>query len=117
VAVHDVASGARLDTISTGDCDRPHGVATHAAGWLAVTSESTQNLLLFDLESFELRHAVDVGAEIPHICGIAPDGGTAYAANIGSSSLTPIDMASGRVLGQIPVMGCRPGSLRCRPAS
>lgn len=104
VAVFDWRSRERTSTIGTGRHDRPHGVATHAAGNLFVTSESTQSLLIFDLASERLLHAVNNEQKLPHITGVSPDGKTVYAANIGSNSLTAIEVESGTILKQIPVL-------------
>jgi YVTN family beta-propeller protein len=104
IGVYDLQRRERVSTISTRGYERPHGVATHPSGYLFVTSETAGKLLIFDLGAEALLRAVDTGQELPHITNVAPDGQTVYAANIGSDSLTAIDVATGAVLQQIPAL-------------
>ncbi|MBD3240947.1 MAG: beta-propeller fold lactonase family protein [Chitinivibrionales bacterium] len=104
VAVYDTSSRDLLGTIDTGPYDRPHGVATHANGRLFVTSESTRHLLIYDLETHRLLHAVPLDQECAHMVGVAPDGATAYTANIGSNTITAVDTQRGTVLRHIAVL-------------
>jgi YVTN family beta-propeller protein len=113
VGVYDLRRRERVGTINLGEYRRPHGIALHqnsngqpphARVRLFVTSEPTGCLLILDAESGEVLHAVETGQQLPHITGVSPDGLTAYAANIGSGSLTMIDVKSGRVLAQVSVL-------------
>ncbi|MBD3274056.1 MAG: beta-propeller fold lactonase family protein [Candidatus Marinimicrobia bacterium] len=104
VAVYDTKSRELLSTISTGKYDRPHGVATHENGKLFVTSESTKFLLIYDIESEELLHQVFLDQEIAHMVNVAPDGKTAYTANIGSNTITAVDVENGQVIKHIDVL-------------
>ncbi len=104
IGVYDLVTRARISTISTHGYERPHGIAAHPSGHLFVTSETAGKLLIFDLATEALLHAVDTEEKLPHITNVAPDGQTVYAANIGSHSLTAIAVATGTVLQQIPVL-------------
>jgi YVTN family beta-propeller protein len=104
IGVYDLPTRARLRTISTNGYERPHGIAAHAAGKLFVTSETAGKLLLFDLATEALLHAVDTAQALPHLTNVAPDGQIVYAANIGSHSLTAIAVATGKIIAQIPVL-------------
>jgi YVTN family beta-propeller protein len=104
VTVYDTRSQRPLSTIDTGAYDRPHGVATHASGRLFVTSESTKHLLIYDLQTEVLQHAVHLDQVFAHMVSVSPDGRTAYTANIGSNTLTEVDVRQGRVRRHIPVL-------------
>ncbi len=104
VAIFDLRARARVGTLSTGVYRRPHGVAADSGGRLYVTSEPRRTLLVFRLEDQSFFHVVDVGQEIPHVVAVSPDGRTAVTANIGSGSLTAVDVMMGVVLRQVKVL-------------
>ena len=104
VAVFDLRARARVGTLSTGRHRRPHGVAADSGGRLYVTSEPHRTLLIFRLEDQSLFHVVDVEQETPHVVAVSPDGRTAVTANIGSGSLTAVDVMMGVVLRQVKVL-------------
>lgn len=113
IGVFDLRQKKRVGTISTGRYNRPHGIVARA-GKLFATSEPTKTLLIYDLGTGQLLHAVSTGQQTSHMVNVAPDGRTAYTANIGSNSLTAIDAASGKVLKQIPVL-TRPEGMAFSP--
>jgi len=104
VAVFDLRARVRVGTLSTGEYRRPHGVAADAGGRLYVTSEPRRTLLIFRLEDQSFLHVVDVEQEIPHVVVVSPDGRTAVTANIGSGSLSAVDVMMGVVLRQVEVL-------------
>ncbi len=104
IAVYNVKTRDYLSTIDTGDYDRPHGLAIHENGTLVVTSESTKHLLIYDLDSETLQHAVYLGQECAHMVCVAPDGEHAYTANIFSNTITEVDVAHGTVVKHIKVL-------------
>jgi YVTN family beta-propeller protein len=104
VAVFDLRARLRVGTLSTGEHRRPHGVAADAGGRLYVTSEPSRTLLIFRLEDQSFLHVVDVEQEIPHVVAVSPDGRTAMTANIGSGSLSAVDVMMGVVLRQVEVL-------------
>lgn len=104
VSVYETRSRRCLGTIDTGRYDRPHGIAAHANGRLFVTSESTRHLLIYDLASEALLHAVHLDQVHAHMVSVSHDGRTAYTANIGSNTLSEIDVDQGAVRRHIPVL-------------
>jgi YVTN family beta-propeller protein len=113
IGVYDLRARARVATFSTNGYRRPHGVAAHASGHLFVTSEPSRTVLMFDLGG-TLRHAVPVDQDIPHMTSVTPDGRTCFAANIGSNSLTALDVESATVLGHTTALG-RPEGMAFSP--
>jgi YVTN family beta-propeller protein len=104
VAVFDLRARMRVGTLSTRDYRRPHGVAVDAGERLYVTSERRRSLLIFRLEDQSVLHVVDVEQECPHVVAVSPDGRTAMTANIGSGSLSAVDVMMGVVLRQVEVL-------------
>jgi YVTN family beta-propeller protein len=111
LGIFDIRSARRTGTLTTGRYDRPHGIGASENGdgidRLFVTSESTDRLLIFEIASGELLHAVPVGQHAPHCVCLAPDGAFAYTSNIGSDSLTRVDVQRGEADSSIRV-GERP---------
>jgi len=104
IGVFHAESRDRISTIDTGTYDRPHGLAAHANGHLFVTSESTKHLLIYDLETEQLKHAVNLDQECAHMVNVSPDGKHAFTANIFSNSITKVDVERGEVVKHIPVL-------------
>jgi DNA-binding beta-propeller fold protein YncE len=98
LAIIDIKSGLVTKTISLGEYTRPHGAVflpgdeTHAL----VTSETTQRLLIVNLTTGEVEHAIATGAAGSHMVAITADGSRAFTANITGGSI------SGFLLGRAP---------------
>jgi YVTN family beta-propeller protein len=114
VAVFDLRARERVDTISTGDHRRPHGVVADSGGRLYVTSEPGRELLIFRLEDRSFLHVVDVEQDLPHVVAVSPDGRTAVTANIGPGTLSAVDVMMGVVLRQVEVLD-RPEGMAFSP--
>lgn len=94
--------GARVvKTIALGAYRRPHGMAWLAADRLYVTSEASKALLEVDPEAGTVRRAIETGQEISHMVAVTPDGSRAFVANIGSGTVTAIDLAAGKKLADV----------------
>ncbi|MBB4636356.1 hypothetical protein [Longimicrobium terrae] len=73
---------------------RPHGVAFLPGDrTLAVTSESSQAVLMVDFASGAVT-AIPTGQAGSHMLAVSPDGATIYTANVGGGSVTRIDIAT-----------------------
>jgi YVTN family beta-propeller protein len=103
IAVVDLKARKRIGTISTEQYNRPHGIVARD-GRLFVTSEPTQRLLIFDLQTERLVHAVNTEQLVSHLVNVSPDGKTAFTSNIRSNSLTAIDPVAGKVIKHIPLL-------------
>jgi YVTN family beta-propeller protein len=114
IAVFDLRAHRRVGTIRTGKYRRPHGITAHHGGRLFVTSEARGTLLVLRLEDHSVLHAVDIEQDMPQAVAVSPDGRTAFTANIGSGSVSAVDVMMGVVLRHVPVLD-RPGGLACSP--
>ena len=91
----DIVDAVSLRTIDLGAHTRPHGVIWLDGERVVVTAEDSKALLIVDVGTGEVLQAIDTDQEISHMVAVAPDGKRAYTANIGSGSITVLDLESG----------------------
>lgn len=101
LTVVDLEARRSLRTIDTGRHTRPHGVEFISSGTIAVTTEGSKHLLVIDVSSGELVHEIETGQEVSHMVAVTPDAARAFVANIGSGTVTAIDLASGAKLADL----------------
>ena len=87
------------DTISLGKYQRPHGVEWFSDGRRAiVTAEEQQAVLIVDIVKGTVRSAINTGQRVSHMVTLSPDEKRAYVTNLGSGSLTIVDLEKENVL-------------------
>lgn len=91
----DVAGAKVLRTIDLGQYRRPHGIEWISPDRLLVTVEANKALLVVEMPSGEVLQAIDTGQNVSHMVAATPDGSRAFVANIGSGTMTAIDLAKG----------------------
>ena len=90
-------------TIDLGEYHRPHGAAFFANGTkLAVTSETSQRLVLVDFASGKVDTALATNARGSHMVTLKRDARLAWTANIADSSVTEFDLAARRTVRTFP---------------
>lgn len=103
LTVVDLEQGQVRLRIGLGDHRRPHGIAYLADGRrVAVTSEESRALLVVEVESGKVLEALDTGQDVSHMVALSPDQTRAFVANIGSGSVSVLDLVSGKLVGHIP---------------
>ena len=103
LTVIDVPSASVVGTIRLGNYSRPHGIAYLADGKrVAVTVEAQKALLLVDVPAGEIIGAVETGQDVSHMVALSPDQKRAYVANIGSGSMSAIDLEKGSLIANVP---------------
>jgi YVTN family beta-propeller protein len=105
LAVIDVAKGVVTKTIGLGEYTRPHG-AMFLPGdetRLAVTSETTQHLVLVNLTTGTVEGAIPTGAAGSHMVAIPADGKHAFTSDIGAGAVSELDLVSKSLVRVIPV--------------
>ena len=113
LTVLDLAGRRVARTIDLGEYRKPHGIVWLPAGGagagqrVLVTAEQSQALLVVDVAAGRVERAIPTGQRGTHMVALAPGGGRAWTANIGSGSVTLIDLARGdtvrtRVTGRGP---------------
>jgi len=101
LTVIDVERASVLRSIDLGENQRPHGMVWLSDSRLAVTTEGSARLLLVDVAQGTVVGKVETGQEISHMVAATPDGKRAFVANIRSGTVTAIDLALRRKLGDI----------------
>jgi YVTN family beta-propeller protein len=107
VSIIDISGMEKVGEIVLEEFRRPHGIDIDpATGWLAVSTERPNRLLIIDPASRQVVGDFDTQGEASHMVTLSPDGKTAYVSNIVSENVSVIDLESGSV-DLIPV-GKRP---------
>lgn len=101
LTVVDIPHAAVLRTIDLGEHSRPHGLAWVGEDRIAVTTEGSAHLLVVDLESGSIDDHIGTAQEISHMVAVTPDGRRAFVANIGSGTVTVMDLSTGSKLADI----------------
>ncbi len=101
ITVIDIAGQKVLRTIELGENTRPHGMNWIGADRLIVTTEGSKKLLIVDPLDGRILQEVDTGQEISHMVAVTPNGERAFVGNIGSGSVTAIDLVAGKKIKDI----------------
>ena len=90
-------------TIDLGEYHRPHGVTFVGLGnKLAVTSETSQRLLIVDFPSGRIDTALATNARGSHMVAARRDGRRAWTANISDGTVTEYDLDTRRTVRTYP---------------
>jgi YVTN family beta-propeller protein len=102
LSVIDVRNRASVGTVDLGAHSRPHGiVVTRDGASVWVTTEGSKHLVEVDVASLEVKRAIETGQEVTHMVALAESAGKAYTANIGSGTVSVIDIRSGELIRHI----------------
>ena len=77
----------------------PHGLAITGGGALLISAEGVGQLLVSDEQRQKVAQSIATEARVSHM--VVGDGQRAYLSNIGSGSVTVIDLAGGKIIKQI----------------
>ena len=97
----DIEKGAAAGTVELPEGARPHGLRALADGRLLVTAEGIKELLVVDPKARKVTARIKTDQEVSHMVAAAPEGKTAFVANIGSGSVTVVDVAAGKAIKNI----------------
>lgn len=97
----DLDQSAAARTIELPEGSRPHGLFALADGSLLVTAEGLKELFVVDPKGGRVAARIPTGQEVSHMVVATPDAARAFVANIGSGSVTAIDLAAGKILRNI----------------
>ena len=97
LTVIDVPALRVARTIDLGEYPRPHGITFLPGDSLvAVTSEASRNVLIVNVVAGVIRRAVPTQSNGSHMVGVVADGSRAYTGNIGSNSVSQLDLRTGQ---------------------
>lgn len=91
----DIAAAAVIKTIDLGDYRKPHGVEWLDNERAAVTVEANKALIVVDVTREKVSQSIGTDQEVSHMVALDPGRGRAYTANIGSGSITVLDLGKG----------------------
>lgn len=104
LTVLDVPNRRVARTIDLGEYRRPHGIAWLPGDSLvAVTVEASRAVLLVHVARGEVVRAVPTGQAGSHMVAVTADGTTAWTGDIGSNTVTELDLVAGRALRHVDV--------------
>lgn len=92
LTIIDVPGKKALKTIDLGEYRRPHGIVWLKDKQVVVTAEGNKALLVVDLNTGKISNAVVTNQNVSHMVVVSPKHGRAFVANIGSGSVTVIDL-------------------------
>jgi YVTN family beta-propeller protein len=94
----DVESASVVKTVELAGYSRPHGIVWRDNSRAVVTVEANRALITVDTDTGEVVQEVATEAEVSHMVALAPGQTRAFVANIGSGSVTAVDLESGERL-------------------
>lgn len=104
LTVIDVAKRAVARTIALGEYRRPHGLVMLPGDTaVAVTSETNKAVLIVHIGRGQLLRAVPTEQLGSHMVGVSADGVHAWTGNIGSHSISELDLHRGTFVRTIAV--------------
>lgn len=101
LTVIDLPARKQLKTIDLGEYRRPHGIVWLQGNEIAVTAEANKALLIVNLEDGKVASAIATDQTTSHMVVAARRSGKAFVANIGSGSVTVIDLKARRKISDI----------------
>ena len=91
----DIPAAEVVRTISLGDYRAPHGVVWIDDSRAVVTVEQNRAVIVVDVVDGEVDDVIESDQATTHMIAVAPDGKLAFTANIGSGSVTVVDLEKG----------------------
>jgi YVTN family beta-propeller protein len=114
IDIFDVASRAKRRTIDLSPNEGPHGIVWLPDGRLVVTTERSRSVAVVDTRRGDAVTSIETGQQGTHMVVVSPDGRRAFTANIGSGTVSVLDLSAGRKLRDIAVGG-RPEGIALSP--
>ena len=105
LAIIDIKAGAVKRKISLGQYTRPHGAVFMPGdeSRVVVTSETTQNIVVVNIESGTVEGAIPTGATGSHMVGLTRDGSRAFTSDVGTGAVSEMDLVKKALVRVIPV--------------
>ncbi len=102
--VIDLRKREIIDTVDFGKGVRPHCVVTCAArNCLFVTTELENSVTVLDAVSLKAIGTIPTGQAESHMLAVTRDGARGYTANVGTGTISALDLASRKLLKVIQV--------------
>ncbi len=103
LTVIDLARQEVRRTIDLKEHHRPHGIQFLPDGKrVVVTAEQEQFILVVEIDTGTIEHAIPTGQRVSHMLAITPDAKRVFVANIGSGNVSVINLDSAAAIATIP---------------
>ncbi len=104
LTVFDVENLRVARTIDLSDYPRPHGILfLPGQQEVIVTSEASETLVIVNYLSGEIIRSIATGQNGSHMLAVSEDGAVAYTSNMGSNSVSVIDVVNGELISTVDV--------------
>lgn len=101
LTVIDVPAARVVRTIDLGRHSRPHGMRWLDDRRVAVTTEGSRSMIVVDVVDGAVEMVVATDQEVSHMIATTPDGSRAFVANIGSGTVTVLDLEAAAKVGDV----------------
>ncbi len=103
LTVIDLARQEVRRTIDLKEHHRPHGIQFLPGGKrVVVTAEHEQFVLVVEIATGTIEHAIPTGQRVSHMLAITPDAKRVFVANIGSGNVSVINLDSAAAIATVP---------------
>lgn len=116
LSIIDIAAQKELKRVELGPLFRPHGIV-ESGGKIYFTTEVNRAIARYDPATARVDWVMGTGQTATHMLAITPDGKRAYTANIGSDTVTAIQLNAPpgpKMIAHIPV-GKQPEAIDISP--
>ncbi|HEV2746626.1 MAG TPA: YncE family protein [Allosphingosinicella sp.] len=113
IHIFDLATREQARRIDLGANKAPHGIAWLSDGRIVATAEGSDALVVISAD-LERVTAIATGQEGSHMVAVSPRLDRAFVANMGSGTVSVIDLAAGRKLRDLPA-GAEPEGIALTP--
>jgi len=101
IDIFDIASASRVDRVDLSPNRRPHGLVWLADNRLIATTEGSDSLTIVNMDDRSISQ-IATGQRGSHMVAVSPELGRAYVANMGSGTVSVIDLTASTKLHDIP---------------
>ena len=105
IDIFDIASRTRLRSVDLSPNEGPHGIAWLSDGRILATTERSESLTIVDTNDGDSVRSIRTGQQGTHMVAVSPDRRRAYTANIGSGTVSVLDLEAGSKLRDLEVGG------------
>lgn len=97
LTVIDLKNRKVSKTISLGTFTRPHGIEWFSDNKRAIiTVEDQKSVIVVDIDNGEILRSIKTNQDVSHMVALGPNEATAYVTNLGSGSVSIIDLNQGK---------------------
>ncbi|HWP83333.1 MAG TPA: cytochrome D1 domain-containing protein [Bacteroidota bacterium] len=98
----DIPEKKKVKDIDLGNYKRPHGIAwMSGSNTVVVTVEANKAVVLVDVNEGKVLHAIETDQNVSHMVVVAPRNDRAFVANIGSGTMTALDLVGKKKIAEV----------------